>query len=323
MALNNADSYKGKAAVKANYIDLARFVGIYAVVLGHFAPYTGCSNEIGRELLYMFHVPLFFIISGMLSKPSSVLRVFYALIVPYLLYNVISIVKMDFRELLTFNALELNNSPTWFFPALFFIKLLADFIRRGIPFYIGAIILAVILLHLFDIPIPRLFGLHAVIYGIPFFLFGKYIKDKMSSILSVSVGWLSLCIVALLCVFIFYERFDLYSSELHNPIVYFVSSCLASLFVLVICHRLFDYIPQKWLRFIVTNSRGTMFILGTHYIALGVLNKYILGGISLTFGLKILIVCLSSIPYYYLIRYTYDKFPILYGKMKQHPTVYQ
>ena len=93
MDLNDANGYKGKAAITANYIDLARFVGIYAVVLGHFAPYTGCSNEIGRELLYMFHVPLFFIISGMLSKPSSVLKIFYALIIPYFLYNIISIIK--------------------------------------------------------------------------------------------------------------------------------------------------------------------------------------------------------------------------------------
>ena len=228
---------------------------------------------------------------------------------------------MDFRDLLTFNALELNNSPTWFFPALFFIKLLADSIRRGILLYIGVIILVVVLFHSFNLPLSRLFGLHAVIYGLPFFLFGKYIKDKMSSILSVSVGLLSLCFVVLICVFIFYDRFDLYSSELHNPIVYFVSSCLASLLVLVVCYKVFNYIPQTFLRFIVTNSRGTMFILGTHYIALGVLNKYILGGVSLSFGIKILIVGLSSIPYYYLIRYTYDKFPILYGKMKKHSNI--
>lgn len=56
----------------ANYIDLARFIAIYAVVLGHFHPFVGMDNIVGRKLIYMFHMPIFFIISGMLSKPTTI-----------------------------------------------------------------------------------------------------------------------------------------------------------------------------------------------------------------------------------------------------------
>lgn len=303
-----------KSNINTNYIDLARFVGIYAVVLGHFTPFIGVGDDIGRKLLYAFHVPLFFVVSGMLSKPTPILKSFYSLMIPYLIYNIISIIKMDFKALFTFDALELNNSPTWFFPALFFIKTIANYIHKKIPYLIAIIIAGVTLLYYFDIEIPRLFGLHAVIYGLPFFLLGKFIKEKMEVILSVGVGTLFCCGIILLSACLCNKRFDLYSSQIHNPIVYFISSGLASIWILAICNRIFIYIPKTLHRFIYTNSRGTMFILGTHYIALGVLSKYIIPEVHLSFLLKTLIVALSSIPYYYIIRYTYNKCPILYGR---------
>ena len=302
---------------QTNYIDLARFVGIYAVVLGHFAPFVCTCDEIGRELVYLFHVPLFFVISGMLSKPTPIIKTFSSLIIPYFIYNIISIVKMDFFALFTFDALNLNNSPTWFFAALFFIKIISDHINKWIPYYIGGVILVVALFHLYDVEIPRCGGLHAVVYGLPFFLFGKYIKDKMADILSVNIWILCVCVVLLICVCLRYERFDLYSSEIHNPLVYFLTSCTASLLVLILCNKVFVYIPENLHSFIMVNSRGTMFILGTHYILLGVLSKYVIPGVHLHFYVKFLFVCLSSVPYYYVIRYTNKRFPILYGKLRK------
>lgn len=302
---------------RTNYIDLARFVGIYAVVLGHFAPFEGVADGIGRELIYMFHVPLFFVISGMLSKPASISRTFYSLMIPYFIYNIISIAKMDFMALFTFDALELNNSPTWFFAALFFIKIISDYINKGILYYIGAFIAVTVICHYLNVGIPRFMGLHAVVYGMPFFLFGKYIKDKMPSLLATGAVVLCVCTVILICVFFCYERFDLYSLEIHNPLIYFASSAMATLLVLIACSRVYVYIPEKFHRFIFMNSRGTMFILGTHYIALGMLSKYVIPGVHLPFLLKALIVLLSSIPYYYIIKYTYDRIPVLYGKKRK------
>ena len=126
MALNDGKVDLINDVPKANYIDFARCIAIYAVVLGHFAPFVGNANEWGRELLYMFHVPIFFVVSGMLSKPTSMAKAFFSLMVPYFIYNVISILKFDFVALFTIDALELNNSPTWFFPALFCVKVVGD-----------------------------------------------------------------------------------------------------------------------------------------------------------------------------------------------------
>lgn len=125
--IENLDLAKKKNS--ANYIDLARFIAIYAVVLGHFHPFIGIDNIVGRKLIYMFHMPIFFIISGMLSKPTPVKKVAYSLLIPYLIYNIISIIKLDIISLLTVDALQLVNSPTWFFMALFVIKVMADHIN--------------------------------------------------------------------------------------------------------------------------------------------------------------------------------------------------
>lgn len=111
---------------KANYIDLVRFVAIYAVILGHFHPFVSDTDKIGRQTIYLFHMPIFFMVSGMLSKPSTIKKLAYSLLIPYLLYNAISIVKLDFMPIITLDALNLTNSPTWFFPVLFGVKIIAD-----------------------------------------------------------------------------------------------------------------------------------------------------------------------------------------------------
>ena len=300
-----------------NYIDLARFIAIYAVVLGHFPPFQGGGNLVGREIIYLFHVPIFFIVSGFLSKPSSIIKVFCSLIIPYFIYNVISIVKMDFVALFTVNALELSNAPTWFFAALFLIKIIADRINRGIPYYIVAIIALASMLYYLDIQIPRLFCLHAVIYGLPFSLLGKWLKNGIHLLLRPLTGTF-FCVGSILFsvyVVMTYERFDLYSATIHNPIVYFISSSLSGLSILIVCHAVFKLLPEKLHSFIKISSRGSMFIVGTHYIIVALIAKtlgYV--GIPSTFLVKTLIVCLLMVPYFYLIKFTFDRFPILYGK---------
>ena len=115
---------------KTNYIDLVRVIAIFAVILGHFHPFIGIDNVFGRKLIYMFHMPLFFIISGLLSKSSSFSKLFYSLIIPYIFYNLISFLRLDFYSVATIDAIKLDNSPTWFFAVLFIVKLIADKIKN-------------------------------------------------------------------------------------------------------------------------------------------------------------------------------------------------
>lgn len=131
------------------------------------------DNIVGRKLIYMFHMPIFFIISGILSKPTTIKKAAYSLVIPYLIYNIISIARLDIIPLLTIDALQLANSPTWFFMALFVIKVVADHINKHIPIIISAIVIALVLIHVCGGTLPREFCTNAIIYGLLFFLIGK------------------------------------------------------------------------------------------------------------------------------------------------------
>jgi len=137
------------------------------------------DNLIGRKIICMFHMPIFFIISGYLSKPTTIRKTAYSLVIPYLIYNIISIARLDIIPLLTIDALKLINSPTWFFIALFVIKVIAEHINKRIPIIVSVIVIALVIIHVSGGTLPREFCINAIIYGSLFFLIGKYIKNKI------------------------------------------------------------------------------------------------------------------------------------------------
>ncbi|MFZ2997783.1 acyltransferase family protein [Sphingobium sp.] len=57
------------AADRLDWVDVARGIGIMAVVIGHV-----WTHGPVRDAMYSFHMPLFFLLSGMLSRPQAILR---------------------------------------------------------------------------------------------------------------------------------------------------------------------------------------------------------------------------------------------------------
>ena len=79
-----------------NFIDWMKTIGMYCIILGHFL-------SIGHKYIYVFSVPLFFVISGFLNKKADV-NTFSC---KYLLQSITTnganrsfnyILKRDFRE---------------------------------------------------------------------------------------------------------------------------------------------------------------------------------------------------------------------------------
>lgn len=113
-----------------------------------------------------------------------------------------------------------------------------------------------------------------------------------------------------------YGRFDMYLADTYNPIVYFASSLLTSTTVLLICKQVFSKIPSAAHDFIRTISRGTMLIVGTHYILLKVLVRFLPAGCNIPFDLKMAITLAIVVVYFVVIKFTFSRFPVLYGKRK-------
>jgi len=72
---------------RIDWIDWAKVIGIWIVVYGH------TPGHLFGQVIFLFHMPLFFIISGMLYKQRPVVheiqRSLYSLILPYFIYNAI------------------------------------------------------------------------------------------------------------------------------------------------------------------------------------------------------------------------------------------
>lgn len=158
------------------WIDTARGIAILLVVLGHIFPVEHKVNQI----IYSFHVPIFFIISGMLlsinydkwicmSFKDIAIKKIKEYMYPYLIFSIISIptsfvsiVKADAFDILKETITLEGYLTLWFLPTLLFSELLFVFVvkkTRNVKFQVlivfGIIIMATYVIKAF-------FG---VIYG--------------------------------------------------------------------------------------------------------------------------------------------------------------
>lgn len=134
-----------------DYIDIAKGLGILMVVWAHIM-ITGWTHQ----LFYAFHMPLFFLLSGLLFQKEKypsfgkfVVRRAKRLLVPYVVYSVVTwAIWAVFRNmrhdevdsyltplLQTFiaqgsGAYLVHNSALWFVPCLFLVEILYFFLCR-------------------------------------------------------------------------------------------------------------------------------------------------------------------------------------------------
>lgn len=117
---------------RQRYIDVAKFFGIFLMVLCH----AGFQN-VGTTMIYAFHMPLFFFLSGYLYDrnrkrkfKSYFFKKFYSIVVPYILFSLIMCFgdgKMfDWIYILYGSRDALDNvhcyTPLWFLPCFFFLQ---------------------------------------------------------------------------------------------------------------------------------------------------------------------------------------------------------
>lgn len=130
-------------------LDIAKGLGIGLVVLGHLIDYFGAEISGVYSFIYLFHVPLFFFLSGMFFKREDSFRFFLKkkfirLYVPYLLANIfffaVEIIRIGFlgdsydgclswKDLIEamiglWPVLSMLSRPTWFLLILFRVSVI-------------------------------------------------------------------------------------------------------------------------------------------------------------------------------------------------------
>lgn len=128
---------------RIEWIDALKGIGIILVVYGHIHS----EQDSVRLFIYLFHMPLFFAISGYLFKQTALSvpflkQKFRSLLLPYFSFGMIYLVIWAFRN--GFNGISTilkglliistSNLPIesglWFLPALFFCELLVVIIDK-------------------------------------------------------------------------------------------------------------------------------------------------------------------------------------------------
>lgn len=189
-------------SVHYDWIDWAKILGIYLVTIGH----GNLVNTEWQHFIYAFHMPMFFVLSGVLYKQRTFLetikRSWRTLLIPYLLINFICLLYYDIPQVIrgTFDLYTLGHqlgaiflglgykaggwipvsTPLWFVIALFI-----DFVIMSMLKSLWQMILmccisvaTVLLLHHFNIDIY--FPIDSALMAFPFFTLGYLLKDNIS-----------------------------------------------------------------------------------------------------------------------------------------------
>ena len=179
---------------RLDWIDWMKALGIYLIVLGHF-------YSVGGKFIYVFHVPLFFLISGFLTKREEDRRVFwkklwYNLVVPMLLIAVANCIYASIIQLFegTFEwktfywfarnvlfGMVAGFDNLWFVYTLILLKIIFQYCSSNKLFYsLTVVMLALAYLYntldlsgfLFFLKEPN--SIIDVCTAFPFFAFGIY-----------------------------------------------------------------------------------------------------------------------------------------------------
>lgn len=168
-------------------IDIAKGIGIFLVVLGHFAVFASSLYH----YIYLFHMPLFFFISGMFAKPMSIkeclVKKAKRLLVPYLFYWIFNHLIQYTSQTIVFHDFSLRDmnldilvgGVLWFLISLWSIYLIYTIgclVGKYAYFLYSVISIIGLILGYNSIRLP--FYLSQTMLMLPFFLIGNIFKNK-------------------------------------------------------------------------------------------------------------------------------------------------
>lgn len=204
---------------RIGWIDTLKFLGIFAIYLGHLGNQAGNSYN----FVFQYHVPLFFFISGCFNKKieldkyiNYMKEVFKKYMYPYYLFSLIAFIFLSIRNnsfnsdlLISFIKGIRNNvwGGLWFFSCLFIVKILYNFVlsmtkNKIVTFVISLLFYIISMKYLPHIPIrePKWFyNIDSALFYIIFYSLGDiifpYLKKYYNSKYCIVLYCIS-CLVA-------------------------------------------------------------------------------------------------------------------------------
>ncbi len=317
---------------RIDYLDYVKGLGILLVILGHI--YTG-DNYI-KIWLYSFHMPLFFIVSGILIKHTNIkdrdikniiVSKFKSLIIPYICFELLAIFIWMVQNEFTFSALRWNiidsvlmyckAGATWFLPCLFITEIIYLVIIKKIKndkinVFISSIIFLISLIiktnNHYLIVIFRCF----VAYG--FVAFGYYGYNLIIN-KEVTLKYLIILFIFNVILSEYNGGVDLWGLTLNNPILYIANSILGSLLVIYTFKKI-----KTNLNILKYFGVNTIIVMSTQQVILGIISEFT-GKQSYNYLIGIVIFAVTTIIEIPIIEIINRYMPFMIGKFKKKENV--
>lgn len=308
---------KEKQNNRIEWLDFARGLGVIFVVFGHSE-----LRSIADYLVYPFHVPLFFFLSGLVfsiknySFVEFLAKKIKTIIIPYTFFSIIWIIYEIIIQIKTGNlnynfiinefklyALQKHLHPIWFLTCLFIVEIIAYFIQKYIDnncllFVITVLfsIIGFLYYHFLGGYLP--WCLDIVFTAMPFFIVGIIFKNSKEIaakliqpkfILLYGIGYIG---IAALNIKISGQVVRMFSGTYGNFILFYISAFLGIGFTVAL--------SKTFKKNIIINYIGenSLVIFSLHYIFMSVINSYIstkLYGTIVYITIQIIIVIVSII----------------------------
>ena len=288
--------HQPKNAIQAGritFIDDAKAIAICLMVLGH------CHlGQYSHNIVHSFHMPLFFLLSGVFFNPDKSIKdnlwsAVRTLLIPYFFFNFINLsicwlhayahpelyynmtipesLLAGFKGIFLFQNMKTETSylplgALWFLIALFNIKVICTLCSRLLSKYriASSVIISVIALLLVCLlPKIQIFQVSSAFVAMPFFLIG-FMAKKLFAI-QIKGNWDIWVILLLLLYVVFISPMngdvDICTSATgYSLYMYFINGLLGTTFVLLLMRRLSPKVPDL-IHYI---GQNTLIVLGTH-----------------------------------------------------------
>ncbi|BBI34607.1 acyltransferase family protein [Cohnella abietis] len=279
-------------------MNVAKGIGIIAVVIGHSTTNINLLN-----FIYLFHMPLFFFVSGYFYKDKNTLspweffkKKVTGLYVPFITFELISLVLhnaflnwgiytsqmtnnysiQEFiaiaQQILSFNHTQIMTFTFWFFPSLFFSSMMFLMInmvanKAGRYSEVCKLIMVVAIsaagFILIKHNIVLSWSLRTSMVAIVLFYCG-YLFKRFEDKIKSNIGIAIFCAVVLL--FNMVKRVDMSTDVYINP-VFFYMNALMGIYLIIFISK---FICRKYgsLNFLNYCGKKTIIIMATQYLGL-------------------------------------------------------
>lgn len=278
------------------WVDIAKCIGIYLMIIGH-GPLL--EDTFGRIVIYSFHMPLFFSLSGYLYKPTSfretIKKDWQRLLIPYLYLNTIGLIfwiichpfEINAESILSrifavFLGLGYNTSyfipvltPTWFIIALFLIRIVMSLVIKHISYaIILSIIVSLILTNTYDTLLP----IDSAIMALPFFCFGYIARTSTYYIFNKSntrlIVYMLLSFLLLLIVSYLNGRVDICTAKYGSNIFLFYIGGILGTITICIISKFLSISVKRNQHHIINYSSGSLLVVAFNILAIQIVTKF-------------------------------------------------